>query len=69
MKGRNDLVHLMQAYFQKFGDKACCFEDLRPYLELDSDGLARWTDFLDTIPHEFASTTSSSLWIPHAQVI
>ncbi|KAE9409642.1 actin cytoskeleton organization protein [Gymnopus androsaceus JB14] len=40
------MLHLMKQYFEAFGDKACCFEDLKPYLSLDGEDLAAWTDVL-----------------------
>jgi hypothetical protein len=49
------LVQLMQNYFQRIGDKACCFEDLKPYLELGPDDLISWNNFLDSIPSSCAS--------------
>lgn len=36
----------MENYFSQFGDKACCFEDLRPYVDLGADGKSRWISFL-----------------------
>jgi len=36
----------MEKYFSQFGDKACCFEDLRPYVNLGTDEKLRWTAFL-----------------------
>ncbi|KAJ3842483.1 actin cytoskeleton organization protein [Lentinula raphanica] len=42
------LLHLLQQYFEIFGDKACCFEDLKPYLSLEGEDLAAWTETLTT---------------------
>jgi N-terminal acetyltransferase B complex non-catalytic subunit len=39
----------MQQYFLNVGDKACCFEDLKPYLQLETDDLSLWTQFLDSL--------------------
>ncbi|KAJ7063373.1 actin cytoskeleton organization protein [Mycena amicta] len=32
-----------------FGDKACCFEDLKPYVELEGDDSIQWTSFLQSL--------------------
>lgn len=41
------LVGSMEDYFSQFGDKACCFEDLRPYVtDLVADAKSRWISFL-----------------------
>ncbi|PPR03615.1 hypothetical protein CVT24_007731 [Panaeolus cyanescens] len=42
-------VSLMEEYFEKFGNKACCFEDLKPYVKsaLGND-LSHWTSFLES---------------------
>lgn len=47
------LVTQMKCYFDKIGDKACCFEDLKPYLGLQGDELSKWTSFLRSIPASF----------------
>ncbi|KAK0210940.1 actin cytoskeleton organization protein [Desarmillaria ectypa] len=44
------MVDLIQQYFEKIGDKACCFEDLLPYVQLDRDDLSRWTSYLKSVP-------------------
>lgn len=49
------LVTQMEYYFDKIGDKACCFEDLKPYLELQGDELVKWTSFLRSIHASFVS--------------
>ncbi|GLB34889.1 putative N-acetyltransferase B complex (NatB) non catalytic subunit [Lyophyllum shimeji] len=49
------LVGLMQRYFDQVGDKACCFEDLKPYLALEGEDLARWTSFLEAVPSSFTT--------------
>nr|ATU82292.1 alpha-actin cytoskeleton organization protein [Macrocybe gigantea] len=54
------LVEQMKAYFEKFGDKACCFEDLKPYLVLESEELSSWTTFLDS--HVSSFETLNELW-------
>ena len=45
----------MQQYFERFGDKACCFEDLKPYLTLGAEDLVKWTSFLEAVPASFVS--------------
>ncbi|KAF8636586.1 hypothetical protein AX17_003397 [Amanita inopinata Kibby_2008] len=49
------LLTLMQEYFEKLGDKACCFEDLRPYLILEGDDMSKWILFLESVPVNFTS--------------
>ncbi|KAI0721082.1 N-acetyltransferase B complex non catalytic subunit-domain-containing protein [Cerioporus squamosus] len=41
------LTSLLESYFQHFGGKACCFEDLKPYIELEGADLATWTSVLE----------------------
>lgn len=45
----------MQQYFERFGDKACCFEDLKPYLTMGGGDLVKWTSFLEAVPTSFVS--------------
>ena len=40
------LENYLKSYFDQFGDKACCFEDLKPYIVLDGESLAEWTSHL-----------------------
>ncbi|KAG6917964.1 hypothetical protein DXG01_017148 [Tephrocybe rancida] len=47
------LVNLMQQYFTQVGDKACCFEDLKPYLVLEEQESIKWTSFLQAVPPNF----------------
>ncbi|KAF8910991.1 actin cytoskeleton organization protein [Gymnopilus junonius] len=56
---RSRLLTLLKQYFEKFGDKACCFEDLKPFLELEESELAQLTSFLEAVPTSF--TTVSEL--------
>ena len=49
------MATLVQQYFEQFGDKACCFEDLKPYLTLGVEDLVRWTSFLEAVPTSFVS--------------
>ncbi|KAF8212156.1 actin cytoskeleton organization protein [Mycena galopus ATCC 62051] len=51
----NRMVDLMKRYFEEIGDKACCYEDLKPYLALEGDDAARWTSFLQSSTPSFAS--------------
>lgn len=44
------MVSLMQQYFDNVGDKACCFEDLKPYYGLDGEDLTKWIAYLEAIP-------------------
>ncbi|KAJ7111542.1 actin cytoskeleton organization protein [Mycena crocata] len=52
----NRMVDLMKRYFEEIGDKACCFEDLKPYLALEADDSARWTSFLVSLTPSFTNT-------------
>ncbi|KAJ7940559.1 actin cytoskeleton organization protein [Mycena leptocephala] len=52
----NRMVDLMKRYFQEIGDKACCFEDLKPYLALKGEDAASWTSFLQSLSPSFTST-------------
>ncbi|EPQ58725.1 hypothetical protein GLOTRDRAFT_13884, partial [Gloeophyllum trabeum ATCC 11539] len=45
----SELLSLMQKYWHQFGEKMCFFEDIQPYLDLDSDTLSKWTTFLDSV--------------------
>jgi hypothetical protein len=45
------LLDLLKRYIDIFGDKATCYEDLRPYADLHSDILSDWIAFLEGIPH------------------
>ncbi|KAF8350644.1 actin cytoskeleton organization protein [Amanita rubescens] len=49
------LLHLMQQYFEKVGDKACCFEDLKPYQILEGEDSIKWTSFLESVPDTFTN--------------
>lgn len=44
------MLTLLKQYFEKFGDKACCFEDLKPFLDLEEAELAQLTSFLEAVP-------------------
>jgi N-terminal acetyltransferase B complex non-catalytic subunit len=43
------LVDSMERYFKRFGDKTCCFEDIKPYLSLDDSEMPRWVQFLTSV--------------------
>jgi hypothetical protein len=43
----NALYTLLESYFENFGDKTCCYEDLLPYiLLLKGDESDKWSSFL-----------------------
>ncbi|KAI0035924.1 N-acetyltransferase B complex non catalytic subunit-domain-containing protein [Vararia minispora EC-137] len=44
------LLALLKCYLETFGDKAVCYEDLLPYVALDSEDLAQWTRHLQMLP-------------------
>lgn len=46
----------MKSYFDSFGDKTCCFEDLKPYLDLTADDLLTWRSFLENVPISYVSS-------------
>ncbi|KAF8447742.1 actin cytoskeleton organization protein [Boletus edulis BED1] len=48
-------VSVMEDYFTQFGDKACCFEDLTSFLDLETASLDRWKAFLTQHQPSFAS--------------
>lgn len=49
------MVSLLKQYFEKFGDKACCFEDLKPFVILETESLAELRSFLEVVPTAFVS--------------
>ncbi|KAG1753404.1 N-acetyltransferase B complex non catalytic subunit-domain-containing protein [Suillus lakei] len=49
------LVGSMENYFSQFGDKTCCFEDLRPCVDLGADAKSRWMSFLASQESSFAT--------------
>ncbi|KAI0748133.1 N-acetyltransferase B complex non catalytic subunit-domain-containing protein [Daedaleopsis nitida] len=54
------LTSLLESYFQHFGGKACCYEDLQPYIQFEGEDLLRWTSILEK---QTAATTSvPDLW-------
>ncbi|KAH9951453.1 actin cytoskeleton organization protein [Amylocystis lapponica] len=65
----SELPRLLENYFQRVGDKFCCFEDLQPYVQLDGDELAAWTSFLETQPSTFVSTAVLNRYINAQKLI
>ncbi|KAI6160023.1 N-acetyltransferase B complex non catalytic subunit-domain-containing protein [Pisolithus thermaeus] len=53
------LVESMADYFAQFGDKACCFEDLRAYLDLEIASSEQWEAILAN--QNFSSTSVADL--------
>jgi N-terminal acetyltransferase B complex non-catalytic subunit len=45
------LLNLLKHYFEIFGDKTTCYEDIRTYTDLDSDVLSDWIAFLEKTAH------------------
>lgn len=52
------LLSLLESYFQSFGGKACCYEDLKPYIEFEGEDLAKWTAVLEKQTDAFVSCIS-----------
>lgn len=48
----NGLLGLLKLYLSRFGDKACCFDDLKPYVQLDGEQLTQWVAHLDSLGHD-----------------
>lgn len=64
IESENGLYALLKLYIERFGDKACCFEDLKPYIALqDADELRKVTDFLDSLSLEAVRPPPSTLSI------
>ncbi|KAJ7581325.1 actin cytoskeleton organization protein [Mycena floridula] len=58
--GWKDSTHrlqLLQKYFDRFGDKACCFEDLKPFV----GQIKEWTQFLQGLTSNPDSTSIKGL--------
>jgi N-terminal acetyltransferase B complex non-catalytic subunit len=45
------MLDLLKRYFDIFGDKAACYEDVRPYTDLASDSSTDWIAFLEGVSH------------------
>ncbi|KAH9854239.1 N-acetyltransferase B complex non catalytic subunit-domain-containing protein [Lenzites betulinus] len=56
----SSLTSLLESYFQSFGGKSCCFEDLKPYIELEGEDLAQWTAILHK--QTVAFTSVPDIW-------
>jgi N-terminal acetyltransferase B complex non-catalytic subunit len=53
---------LLEQYFEAVGDKACCFEDLKPYIIiLEGAQQERWTAFLKNVPVSFVRAIICSM--------
>ncbi|KAH8113725.1 hypothetical protein DFH11DRAFT_316784 [Phellopilus nigrolimitatus] len=46
-KLQDGLLGLIKLYFERFGDKACCFEDFKPYTVLEGSELLALNAYLD----------------------
>ncbi|KIP09553.1 hypothetical protein PHLGIDRAFT_102803 [Phlebiopsis gigantea 11061_1 CR5-6] len=46
-KDPDAIYTLAESYFERFGDKACCFEDLVPYVQFSGDHLSNWIAYLE----------------------
>lgn len=55
------LLHLMRQYFEKVGDKVCCFDDLKPYQILEGEDSAKWTSFLESVTEDFVCRCAISV--------
>ena len=60
VESENGLLSLLRLYIERFGDKPCCFEDLKPYAVLEGEELAKLTSFLDGLEHSSVSSTTTS---------
>ncbi|KAI0273734.1 N-acetyltransferase B complex non catalytic subunit-domain-containing protein [Gloeopeniophorella convolvens] len=45
------LSNLLKEYFENFGDKAACYEDLRPYVDADPEIASDFSAYLEGVPH------------------
>lgn len=52
------LLNLLKHYFEVFGDKAACYEDIRTYTDLDSDVLSDWIAFIEKTAHTPSSSSA-----------
>lgn len=48
-------MELLKDYFGRIGDKACCYEDLLPYVLLDGELASQWTSFLEAVASSYVS--------------
>ncbi|KAK7054789.1 mitochondrial distribution and morphology [Paramarasmius palmivorus] len=63
------MLQLMYKYFETFGDKTCCYEDMKPYLTLPSEDLSKWTEFLESIPSSFSTINDLQRYINAQKLI
>ncbi|KAH8116753.1 actin cytoskeleton organization protein [Phellopilus nigrolimitatus] len=59
-ESQDGLLGLIKLYFERFGDKACCFEDLKPYTVLEGSELLALNAYLDA--HTHVSDTEPTLY-------
>lgn len=50
------VISSIEDYFTQFGDKACCFEDLKAYLDTDIASSQRWRNTLASHRPSFVSS-------------
>lgn len=60
-----EMRRLLESYFNRFGDKAVCFEDLRPYISLEGDVFTAWSSFLKAVPSTPVSWIELLDRLPH----
>lgn len=58
---------LAESYFERFGDKACCYEDLLPYIQFSGEHLSKWTAYLEkhtsTVRHNFTRLGNTLIYV------
>ncbi|KAH8104329.1 N-acetyltransferase B complex non catalytic subunit-domain-containing protein [Phellopilus nigrolimitatus] len=59
LKSQHGMSSLIKLYFECFGDKACCFEDLKPYTVLEGSALLALNAYLEG--HTHVSDTEPTL--------
>ncbi|KAJ8078904.1 mitochondrial distribution and morphology [Marasmius tenuissimus] len=65
----NQLVDLLLKYFDTFGDKNCCYEDVKPYLTLPPDELSRWNKSLESVPTTYTTIADLRRYINAQKLI
>ncbi|KAL0581537.1 mitochondrial distribution and morphology [Marasmius crinis-equi] len=63
------LVDLLTKYFDAFGDKNCCYEDIKPYSTLLNDELTRWNQHLESVPTTYTSIAELRRYINAQKLI
>ncbi|KIY72188.1 actin cytoskeleton organization protein [Cylindrobasidium torrendii FP15055 ss-10] len=48
------MIALLKEYFEKIGSKACCYEDLVPYVQLEGEELSEWTAYLQGLASSYS---------------